>query len=277
MFGDISRAWGGDGWGAARPGLTRRSKVCYHASTWSKEPLLNLATRILLSMLPSLALGISGVFLRAFDIPGALVGLAAGTLLTYAFGPGGFAVLLAFVVLGSVVTKLKYGRKATLGIGEPGGGRRTWRSAVGNLLVPALGAWAAVIRPDTPGALFAVGGLATAAFDTVASETGKAFSSEALTLHDMKVKPPGSPGGVSVAGTMCGAAAAFAVSLVALAFGLLRPGVMIWVLMAALVGTMIESLLKSGFGLRSTQAANIINTAAGGFIAVLTVHVLEGK
>ena len=238
---------------------------------------MDLATRVLLSMLPNLALGISGILLRTFDIPGALVGLAVGTLLTYALGPGGFAVLLAFVVLGGAVTKLRYRRKEALGIGEPRGGRRTWRSAIGNLMVPALGSIAVILRPDAPGALFAVGGLSTAAFDTVASETGKAFSSGALTLHDMKVRPAGSPGAVSIVGTVCGAAAASVLALVASLFGLIRPGMLFWVLMAALAGTMIESLLKSGLGLRSTQAANIINTTVGGSIAVVGVRLLEGK
>jgi uncharacterized protein (TIGR00297 family) len=238
---------------------------------------LDLATRVLLSVLPNLALGVSGVLFRAFDISGALVGLLAGTLLTYAFGPGGFAVLLAFVVLGCLVTKFRYRRKEALGIGEPKGGRRTWRSAVGNLLVPALGACAVIAMPDAPGVLVAVGGLATAAFDTVASEAGKALSSRALTLHDMKVREAGSSGGVSLAGTLCGAAAASVLALVALAFGLVGPGILIWILMGSLAGTMIESLLKSGFGLRSTQAANIINTAAGGFVAVVATRLLEGK
>jgi uncharacterized protein (TIGR00297 family) len=251
--------------------------VCYHASTTVKEASLNLVARIALSMLPSLCLGFLGILLRAFDIPAALVGLAAGILLTYAFGLGGFAVLLTFVVFGGVVTGLGYRRKAARGIGEPRGGKRTWRSALGNLLVPAMGAVAGIIWPHGLAVFLAVGSLATATFDTVASEVGKAFSSEGVTLHDLKMKPAGSPGGVSVPGTLSGAAAALGVCLVALVFDLVGAEMLIWILMAAFVGTMIESLLKSGCGLRATQTANVINTAAGGSLAVFMAHVLEGK
>jgi uncharacterized protein (TIGR00297 family) len=227
--------------------------------------------KILLSVLPNAGLGLAGVLLGAFDIPAALLGLAAGSLLTYAFGIGGFLVLLAFVALGCVTTKIGYGRKAEKGIGEPEGGRRTWRSAVANLVIPAAGACAAIAWPRSPGGLFAVGSIATAAFDTVASEMGKAFAGKTLTLHDMKIRPAGTAGGISLVGTLSGGAATLVVSFVALGFGLLRPGMVVWVLAAAMAGTAIESLLRSGAGVRSTHAANIVNTAAGGAISVLLV------
>lgn len=231
--------------------------------------------KILLSMLPNAGLGLAGILMGAFDIPAALVGLVAGSLLTYAFGIGGFSVLLAFVALGCATTKIGYRRKAERGIGEPGGGRRTWRSAVGNLAVPAAGACVAIASPRSPGVVFAVGSIATAAFDTVASEMGKAFSARSLTLHDMKIGPAGTAGGVSLVGTVSGGAAALVISFLALGFELLRPGMVIWVFAGALAGTAIESLLKSGIGMKSTHAANIVNTAAGGAISVLLVSAAE--
>jgi uncharacterized protein (TIGR00297 family) len=228
-----------------------------------------------LSALPNAGLGIVGLFVGAFDVPAALVGLIAGTLLTYAFGAGGFVVLLAFVLLGASTTKLKYARKSSLGISEPGGGRRTWRSAVGNLLVPGLGACAAIAGLYGLAAVFTVGSIATAAFDTVASEVGKALSGSAVTLHDMKIRKAGARGGVSLTGTASGAAAGLIICLLAAALELITFDMLIWVLIGALIGTMIESLLKSGTGLRSAQAANIVNTAVGGLVSALLVSAVK--
>jgi uncharacterized membrane protein len=118
--------------------------------------------------------------------------------------------------------------------------------------------------------------LGAGGFDTVASEAGKAFSGKVLALQDMSVRSAGHPGGVSGVGTTSGAAAALVISMAAAGFDIVKPGLVIWLLMAALIGTMIESLLRSGAGLGSGQAANLVNTAVGGSISVLLVAHIGG-
>jgi len=230
---------------------------------------LSVALKIGLSAVPNLALGLAGVYTRAFDRSGLVAGVILGTLITYAFGPGGFLAMLGFVALGSITTRLRFAEKVSLGISEPGGGRRTWKNALANLGVPAFGALLAILRPLPVLGVFFTAGLATAAFDTVATEMGKAYSSKCFTLQDMKVKEAGAPGGISAVGTISGAIAALAVSLIAFGFHIVGGGMLAYIVVSALLASAAESLLKSVVGLRSTHVANVTNTLLGGLISVL--------
>lgn len=236
------------------------------------EPLA-IAVKVGLSAIPNLALGLAGVYARAFDRSGLVAGVILGTLITYAFGPGGFLVMLGFVVLGSVTTRLRFAEKVSKGISESGGGRRTWKNAVANLGVPALGALLAAPRASSDPlpvlGVFFTASLATAAFDTVATEMGKAYSSRCFTLQDLKMKDAGAPGGISAVGTVSGALAALAVSLIAFRFDIVGGGMLIYIVVSALLASAAESLLKSVVGLRSTHVANVTNTLLGGLVAVL--------
>jgi uncharacterized protein (TIGR00297 family) len=239
--------------------------------------------RIGLSILPNLGLGLMGFYVRAFDRSGLLAGVILGSVMTYAFGTGGFLVPLGFIVLGNAAARIAVHREdrdpsggGGRGGGEPavGGGpavaKRTWSDALGNLAVPALGALLAILRPNMPVlAVFFTAALATAAFDSVASGLGKAFSRKSLTLHDLKVREAGVPGGISAVGTISGAAAAAALALVAFGFDLVSAGMMGYIVLAGVLATAAKSLLKSAAGLRAPQVANIVNTLLGGLLAAL--------
>lgn len=227
--------------------------------------------KVILSVLPNLALGLAGLAARAFDLSGLVAGVVCGSVITYALGPGGFVIVLAFLAAGSVTTKVRFGKKRALGIEEAHGGKRTWKNAVGNLGVPAMSACVAIVRPAALAQVFTIAAIAAATSDTVSSEVGKAFSRSVLTLHNLKVKEAGVPGGVSAVGTVWGAIASAGICLIGLAFGLIDVMGVGWILIAALVASLLESLLKSGFGLRSGHAANLLNTFVGGLIGALIV------
>ena len=231
--------------------------------------IASFAVKIALSIVPNLALGLGGLFGRAFDRSGLLVGVILGSLITYAYGPGGFLTMLTFVILGSVTTRLRFAQKVACGISEAGGGRRSWKNAAANLGVPALGALLAISRPLPVVGIFFTASLATAAFDTVATEMGKAYSSKCFTLQDLKIREAGAAGGISAVGTISGVIAALVVGLVASAFHIVDGGILIYIVVAALLASAAESLLKSLAGLRSTHVANVTNTLLGGLIAVL--------
>jgi uncharacterized protein (TIGR00297 family) len=233
-------------------------------------------TRIGLSVLPNLGLGLAGLWARAFDRSGALAGVILGSLVTYAFGLGGFFGVLAFVVMGSVTTKLKFGQKAARGIEEGRAGARTWKNAVANLGVPAFGALLEVAKPVPLLGVFAMASLATAAFDTVSSEIGKAYAQRCFTIQDLKVKPAGTPGGVSAVGTIAGVVASLVVAMIGFGFGVVDGGMVVYVVVAAVLATAAESLLKSAARLRSAHLANLINTLLGGLVAALFWTGLRG-
>ncbi|MFZ1947942.1 MAG: DUF92 domain-containing protein [bacterium] len=239
---------------------------------------LDLATRVGFSVLPNLGLGLVGLWVRAFDRSGFLAGVILGSLITYAFGLGGFFGVLAFVVMGSVTTRLKSGRQA---IHSPeadraGATAKTWKNAVANLGVPAFGALLEAAKPVPLLGVFAMASLATAAFNTVSSEMGKTYAERCFTLQDLKVKPAGTPGGVSAIGTLSGVAASLAVAMIGFGFGLVSGGMVAYVVLAALLATAAESLLKSAAGMRSTHLANLTNTLLGGLIAALFWTGLRG-
>ena len=80
---------------------------------------------------------------------GALGGLVVGTAIYYCLGPPGFAALALFVVGGSLLTRLGYGRKRRAGTAEAGGGRRGAKNALANAGVATLCALLAA-APKTP-------------------------------------------------------------------------------------------------------------------------------
>ena len=236
-----------------------------------------MISKVILSIAPNLALGIGGLATGAFDRWGFLFGLLAGAVITFAFGLGGFMVILTFVVLGTAATRIRYRVKLQRRIAEPSGGKRTWTNALGNLLVPALAGALAIARPLAPLNLFAVASIGAAACDTVASEVGKAFTTRCLTLPAFRIRPAGAPGGISIVGTAWGMAAALAVGLVAAGFELVEMTTLGYIVLAAVVATLVEGMLRSGLALRSTHAANLITTLLGGVIAVVMVHRIQGR
>jgi uncharacterized protein (TIGR00297 family) len=230
---------------------------------------LDWLVRIGLSLAANLCLGLAGLLTRAFDRSGLLAGVAFGGLITYVFGPGGFLMVAAFVVLGTLSTRARLQRKIALGISRPEGSTRTWKNALANLGVPAFGALLTLYKPLPLLEVFTTAALATATFDVVATEIGKAFSAKCLTVRDLKIRDAGAPGGISAIGTASGVAAAVGVALVANGFGLVEPGMMVFVVVSALLASASESALKSASGVRSAHAANVTTTLLGGLIAVL--------
>jgi len=232
------------------------------------EPL-QLVLKLGLSFLANLGLGLAGFYAHAFERSGLIAGLVLGTLITYAFGPGGFLIVLAFVGFGSLATRARLEHKVALGISPPGGTARDWRNALANLSVPALGALLHSFRPQPILAIFTTAAIATSTFDVVATEIGKGFSSTCVTLRDLKTREAGAPGGISAVGTAAGAVAGLGVALVANGFQLVGAAMVPFIVVSALLASASESLLKSAVGVRSSHAANITNALLGGLIAAL--------
>lgn len=226
-----------------------------------------------ISLAPNLGLGLVGYFARVYDRSGLIAGVILGTLITYAFGWGGFLVVLGFVVVGEAANRIGLSRKPVEGTVEaevqPPPVLRTWRQVAANLAVPAFGALVASMTPAAVLKMFFTAAVAAVAFDAVASEMGKAFGGKTVTLHDMRVKEVGVSGGISLVGTGSGTVAAVAVALVALGFGLISPGMAAYVVLSALLAAAAESLLKSAIGLQSPHLAKVVNALLGGLFAAL--------
>lgn len=141
------------------------------------------------------------------DGPGFFLGFATGLSIALALGPRGYALLLLFYLLAHGSTFHGRALKERRGIAEGNGGRRGAPSVFSKGFAPALYAW---LSPPA----FAAS-LAVYAADTVATEFGKTSRGRTFSLLRPRVVPAGTPGGVSLKGSLAGLAA---LAMVALAF-----------------------------------------------------------
>jgi uncharacterized protein (TIGR00297 family) len=114
-----------------------------------------------------------------------------------------------------------------------------------------------------------VAAFATAACDTVSSELGKACGGSTRLVTTLARVRPGTPGGVSGAGTLGGLAAAALLALAACGLDLVRGFDIPIVVAAAVAGALCESCLRATL-LRDRSLgslANLINTTIGALLA----------
>ena len=210
-------------------------------------------------------------FARVVDRSGAVAGVLLAIVLdVYAAWPG-LVMLGGLMVIGTGVTRLGYARKEALGLAEGRGGRRGLGSVGANAGAGAAFAFLAVATPYTEAFSIAmVAAFATSLFDTTATEFGQAFGRRHVLVTTWRTVPEGTPGGVSVEGTVAGVLAATALTGVGWAMGLITGAAVLAVILGAFCGSTLESYLGAmmGKGSRSDHhLRNLANTVAGAAVA----------
>jgi uncharacterized protein (TIGR00297 family) len=217
---------------------------------------------------------------RSIDVPGAVSAVLIGTAITAGTTLRGFAVMAAFFVVGSAVTRLGYRIKAARGIAQEKGGARGWRNAWANGGVPALLALMAGMTPPGLSELFVLAfaaSVATAAADTCSSEVGKAYGRRTFLITTFRPVPPGTEGAVSLEGTLGGLAGGALVAAVGAALGLYTWPAAALVALAGLLGSLAESVIGTVAerrGWLDNDLLNALNTAIGGGLAALAARLL---
>ncbi|HEY5908793.1 MAG TPA: DUF92 domain-containing protein [Vicinamibacteria bacterium] len=240
----------------------------------------NLASRALLGLGLNLAVALAALFAGSIDLGGAVSAVLIGTVITAGLGVGGFAVMVAFFVLGSLATRLGYRVKAARGIAQEKGGARGWRNAWANGGVPAflaaLAGTTAVPLHDLLVLAYAAS-VATAAADTCSSEVGKAYGRRTFLITSLRPVPPGTEGAVSLEGTLGGLLGGLVVAFTGTAFGLYGTRAALLVGLAGLVGSLAESVLGTVAekrGWMGNDLLNATNTAIGALVVCLLVRVV---
>jgi uncharacterized protein (TIGR00297 family) len=241
------------------------------AGGWTAIATPALATRAGVGLAVNVALAAAAYATGGVGVAGALVGILLGTTIWAFAGPWAFALLFAFFVLGTAATKLGYAKKAAAGIAQEKGGRRGPGNALSKTSVPALAAlFAATTEHSLLFLLALAGAFATAAFDTVSSEIGKAFGRRTYLITTLRSVPRGTDGAVSLEGTLAGVGAALAVGALGYAGALYPAAGVAIVVAAAFVATTLESLVGATLekrGLLDNDAVNFLASLAGALVA----------
>ncbi|NIM00875.1 MAG: DUF92 domain-containing protein [Acidobacteria bacterium] len=255
------------------------------AATLVQPALLGARADVLLTALGwgalvnALLAGLAYV-LRSVSVSGAVGGWVLGTALFTFGGWRGFLMLFLFFALGTLATKLGYGRKLELGIAQEKGGRRGVKNALANTLTGVLFAFLAA-STATPEIFTAalVAAFATAVCDTVSSETGQAYGRTHLLITNFRRVPPGTDGAVSLEGTLAGLAASASLAAIAWQVGLLTLPVAGIVAAAGFAGATIESYLGATvekLDLLDNDLVNFANTMIGALIALVATRIVLG-
>ncbi len=202
---------------------------------------------------------------------GALGGFGIAAPIYLSLGWRGFAVLALFVVGGSALTKLGYGRKQTGGTAEARGGRRGARNAFANGGVAVICALLAALTPypEVFAAAF-VASLGAAFADTAESEVGGLYSGAPRLITTFAKVPPGTDGAISLPGTLAGLAAAGLTVALGLAVGLVGgAGAALLVAAAAFIGTVADSFVGALAPRAGNELTNVICTLVAAAVAML--------
>ena len=216
------------------------------------------------------ALAAVAYWVRTGRIGGALAGILLGTCVLAFAGWGAFALLAAFFVLGSLLTRWGWTAKEGRGVAEEHGGAR------GALQVLANGAPAAALSVmygavgGAPALMVALAGsLAAASADTASSELGQVYGRRPVTLAGLKRVPVGTPGAVSGEGTAAGASAGLLIGVVAAAVGVISLKAVPVVAVSAILAATCESTLAAATGgSAGHNVLNLINSCVGALCAM---------
>jgi len=234
-----------------------------------------LGRRMFLALAVNLGFALLAYAFKAASASGAICGFLLGTAIYLGYGYKSFLLLFAFVLLGSVATRLGLEKKAARSVAERRGGARSWREASANLTAAAFFATLVITTHHEAAFLLAmVAALAEAAGDTVSSEIGQWVSSRAYLITTFRRVPAGEDGGVSLAGTAAGFAAS--ALIVGLGVGLKLCGPYRFAgpaiaFAAAALGNLFDSVLGATLerrGLVTNGMVNFAGTSVAGGLAL---------
>lgn len=221
----------------------------------------------LLLVVPA-AFGILANLLGMLTLGGALLGSLMALALMAAH-PGLFIFLGGFFALAVAATRWRFQGKAARHIAEGRDGKRGAAQVFG-----AMGAavWMTPLaHPAVPGALLVCAAPFVAkVMDTVSSELGKAIGGPTWSLLSWRRVPPGAEGGVSVAGTLGGLAAAALLASSVLFLGWGGPAEAATLVGIALLANVFESLWgewAARRGMENGPHTNFLMTLAAALLA----------
>jgi uncharacterized protein (TIGR00297 family) len=234
-------------------------------------------------------LAIGGYAIRGVNLSGAIAGWFFGCIIILGGGPPLYVALLTFFIIGTLATKLGYGRKARAGLAEEKGGRRGASHAFANVGVAAICAVACWRGLGFVPLFMGIAALATAAADTTASEIGQLFGKRAFLPLSFRRVERGTEGAISIEGTVAGIVAGCIVAIAGTAMAahhfragfigsvaIYKSHVIAVLTLCAFLGSYLESILGSWNRRHGSPIANgplnFANTMFGAFLFWVAWH-----
>ena len=205
---------------------------------------------------------------------GAAAGFVCAVLVYIGAFLAGLAVLGVALILTIAASRAGQARKSELGIAEESDRQRGAANVLANCGVGAVAGVLTSLSSDwsgEAGALMLVTAIAAGASDTVSSEIGKAYGGQPRAFPSFRVVPAGTPGAVSMVGTISGMAAAAVIAWPAFVLWLLPGDRLSLIVVACTVGSLVESTLATTFeraGILDNNTLNLVNTVTAAAVAV---------
>ena len=198
-----------------------------------------------------------------------------GTILWGCLGFNGWFAVVVYLSLGSLVTKIGFAYKQSVGIAEARGGRRgpenVWGSA-------ATGALLAIFFGANFGSkeLLLVGFSASFVAklaDTFGSEIGKSLGRKAFLITTFRPVTPGTDGAISLEGTIASVLGSLVMTIVVSSLSLVTDfSFLLIVFLSGFFATLIESVLgaifQNRFNWLSNELINFIQTTLAALLAM---------
>ncbi len=200
-----------------------------------------------------------------------------GSVVYSSFGVQGFLLLATFFVLGSLFSKIGYRKKQIDGMAQPDLGRRSARHVLGKGFAPLAAGLASIFLDSKQ--IMNVGftaAVATALYDTTSTELGQLLGKHTILLTSLQPVPRGTPGAVSLAGSIVGFLAAALIGFEAISFKLISPIGIVCILLSASFSVHLESYLRARGGPDnggSSQLLNGFHTTVSMILAMLLARV----
>ena len=244
--------------------------VQHSAMLWLQALLINTVLIALAQRLPLLT--------RAGWVHAGIL----GTVLWGCLGWTGWVAVVAYLALGSAVTKLGFKQKQERGLAEARGGQRSpanvWGSAAtGAALALLIGAG---LEPKLWLTLGFAASFAAKLADTFGSEIGKRWGSTPRLITTLRRVEPGTEGAISLEGTLASAAGSLVMSLVMWALVLVPSGrLMLLVAVVGFVATLAESVLgaiaQHRLSWMSNELVNALQTTLAALLIILLMAVFS--
>jgi uncharacterized protein (TIGR00297 family) len=229
-------------------------------------PVMDWKLALSINVVPA----ILALLFRWISPRGVLLACLLGTVILLGLGLIAYLTICAFLLLGSLVTRLGLKMKTEQGLAEPNRGRRGVVNVISNGAVPCIIGLFGLWLHDSVMMIAYVAAVATAAFDTVATEIGQWLGRTTVNPASFRRVPAGTPGAISLEGTLAGFVAAVAICAVPFLTSALPLAGVIVLLASATAGALSESLIASWSKPKFVYAGEVLNfynTLVGATIA----------